>query len=181
MRAAGWVAVAVLSGAAAYALSRSDVQQTIGGAVGEAVDKIKELIAGAEGVRLVAYQDVAGKWTIGYGHLITPADGLFPYGDRREITEAEALELFDADTATARACVDRLVGVPLTENQYAALVSFVFNVGCGAFQGSTLLRVLNDGDYVAAADQLDRWVNAGGVKVAGLVNRRQLEKEVFLA
>ena len=181
MRAAGWIAVAVLSGAVAWALSRADVQTSIGGAVGAAVDKIKELIGGAEGERLTVYQDGGGVWTVGIGHLIGPADGLFPYTDRREITEAEMQALFEADTAEARACVDSSVIVPLTENQYAALVSFVFNVGCIAFRSSTLLRLLNGGDYYAAADQLDRWVNDNGVRVGGLVARRQLEKETFLA
>lgn len=181
MRPAAWLAIGALTVAVGYALSREDVRTGIGEAVDTLTDKIKTLIAGEEGLRLEAYQDVAGKWTIGYGHLIQPGEQYHPYGPVREISQEEADALFAADTATARACVESAVQVPLTDNQVAALTSFVFNVGCGAFRSSTLLRRLNEHDYTAAAEQLDRWVNAGGVRVAGLVNRRQLEKEIFLA
>lgn len=181
MRPAARLALGLLTAAVGYALSRQDVRSGIGEAVSSLTDKIKDLIAGEEGLRLEAYQDVAGKWTIGYGHLVQPGEQYHPYGPVREISQEEADSLFEVDTAQARACVEREVRVPLTDNQLAALTSFVFNVGCGAFRESTLLRLLNEHDYEGAAAQLDRWVNAGGVRVAGLVNRRNLEKEIFLA
>jgi len=181
MRRAAWLAIGALTVAVGYALSREDVRSGIGEAVDTLTDKIKNLIAGEEGLRLEAYQDIAGNWTIGYGHLIQPGEQYHPYGPVRAISKAEADALFEADTAHARACVEDAVQVPLTDNQLAALTSFVFNVGCAAFRSSTLLRLLNEHDYAGAAAQLDRWVNAGGVRVAGLVNRRALEKEVFLA
>lgn len=175
MRAWHWIVGGVVLGGA-LALTRPEVRE----AVSAAADKIKELIAGAEGYSATAYQDVAGKWTIGYGHLVQPGEPYHPYGPVTEISQAEADALFQGDTAKATACVDQHVGVSLSDNQRAALVSFAFNVGCGAFANSTLLRKLNAGDHEGTADEFGRWVNAGGVRVAGLVNRRNLEREVFL-
>lgn len=176
MRAWLWIVGGIVLGSAA-ALSQPKVRE----AVSNFADTLRNLIAGSEGLRLEAYQDVAGKWTIGYGHLIQPGEQYHPYGPVREITQSEADTLLARDTGIAQACVNESVTVPLTDNQAAALVSFVFNVGCSAFRSSTLLRKLNAGDYEGAADELTRWVNAGGMRVAGLVNRRNLEREVFLA
>lgn len=134
-----------------------------------------DLVKQWEGLRLQPYQDSAGLWTVGYGHLLPQ------YNPGGPITEEQATALLDADLATARAAVTRLVEVPLTDAQRAALVSFVFNVGEGAFSRSTLLRKLNTGDYAGAADEFTRWVHAGGEVVAGLVNRRNHEREVFLS
>lgn len=148
-------------------------------------EKIKSLIAGEEGLRLSVYQDAAGKWTIGYGHLIKPGEPYYPYGPIKEITQQEAESLFLKDIAQAEQCVKTYVTVPLTENQYAALVSFVFNVGCSAFRNSLLLKYLNAGDYSRAAEELNKWVYAtkDGVKIklAGLVSRRLRERQLFLA
>lgn len=121
-----------------------------------------------EGLRLDAYRDVGGVWTIGYGHT----GGVMP-GER--ITEAEAEHLLRDDLGWAEGAVHRLVNVKLTDNQHAALVSFVFNVGEGAFAKSTLLRKLNAGDYAAVPAELARWNKAGGQVVQGLVNRRAAE------
>lgn len=126
------------------------------------------LIQRWEGLRLTAYQDVAGVWTIGYGHTRDVRPG-------QTITEAEATALLRADLAEAEAAVTRLVKVPLTDGQFAALVSFVFNVGQGAFGSSTLLRRLNSGDYDAVPGELARWSRAGGRVVQGLANRRAAE------
>ena len=139
------------------------------------------LVMQFEGLSLTAYQDVAGNWTIGYGHLIVPGDPYYPYGSIKTITQAQAQALLAQDMATADNCVSQSVTVPLTANQRAALQSFVFNVGCGAFQGSTLLRLLNQGDYSAVPGQLTEWVYAGGQVVQGLVNRRAKEAQVFAA
>ncbi len=122
-----------------------------------------------EGLRLNAYQDSAGVWTVGYGH--TGPDvrrGL-------TITTARAEALLLADLARFEAAVDGAVTVPLTDNQFGALVSFAFNVGEAAFRKSTLLKRLNAGRHDDVPAQLARWVHAGGKRVQGLVNRRAAE------
>lgn len=134
-----------------------------------------------EGLRLEAYPDPGSAnglpITIGYGSTRTMGGAAWMLGDR--ITEAEAAQLLRRDAAVAEAAVNRLVTVPLTQAQFDALVSFAFNVGAGAFESSTLLRLLNAGDYAGAATQFDRWVNNDGKKLAGLVRRRAAEREMF--
>lgn len=131
-------------------------------------------IAAWEGLVLNVYDDVAGVKTIGYGHALKKGES-FPNG----ITEAQALEILQADLRIAEDSVSRLVKVDLTQEQFDALVSFTFNVGTGAFAKSTLLRVLNSGDKLGAADQMLRWTKAGGKQNAGLLNRRKAERERF--
>lgn len=137
-----------------------------------------ELIKSFESLRLVAYLDSAGIPTIGWG-----ATKGVRLGD--VITEAEAIAELEADLAEASAGVERLVKVDLTDNQFAALVSFVFNLGAGALDGSSLLRKLNAVDFAGAADEFLRWDKAhvkGVLKVLpGLTRRRQAERELFLA
>lgn len=130
-------------------------------------------IAGYEGLRLNVYNDVAGNPTIGYGHLIRPRENL------RTVTQEQALELLRNDVASAEEAVNSNVNVDLTPNQYDALVSLVYNIGNGAFAGSTLLRELNSGDYEGAAQQFERWNRAGGRVVQGLANRRADERRRF--
>jgi len=124
-----------------------------------------------EGKRLTAYQDVAGIWTIGYGH--TSAAGAPKVVAGMKISEQEAVRILRADLAKFEKRVSDLVKVPLSDNQYAALVSFDFNTG--ALHKSTLLKKLNAGDYSAVPAELMKWVNAGGKRVQGLVNRRAAE------
>lgn len=131
-----------------------------------------DLIKNAEGLRLEAYQDDAGVWTIGYGHTA----GVHP---GTTITAAEADRYLLEDLAEAEATVAALVTVPLTDNQFSALVSFVFNVGAEQFRQSTLLKLLNEGKTVDAAEQLSRWVHAGSAVLPGLVARRQAELALF--
>ncbi|ALA19359.1 MULTISPECIES: lysozyme [Chelatococcus] len=130
------------------------------------------LIKQWEGLRLRAYRDSGGIWTIGYGHTsdekLTVREGL-------TITEAMAEEMLVHDLREAEAAVERLVKVPLTDNQFAVLVSFVFNIGVGAFEKSTLLRKLNAGQHDAVPGELARWVHVKGQRVQGLVNRRAAE------
>lgn len=167
---------------ALWALSRTRAGQDIAASlVGRVVDGARELVAELEGLRLDVYQDTGGAWTVGYGHLVQPGERFFPYGDVRAITLSEAEQLLEADMATARNAVAKYVTVPLTDGQRAALESFVFNVGVGAFAGSTLLRKLNQGDYVGAAGEFDRWVFDNGRRITGLERRRAREKEVFTA
>ena len=139
------------------------------------------IIKEAEGLRLKPYQDVAGFWTIGYGHKIIEGDPFYPEGDIKQITNAQAFGLLASDVGKAERAVNNLVKVPLTQNQFDALVSFVFNLGTGNFKKSTLLKKLNESDYEGAAEQLPRWRFAGGREWEGLINRRNKEKALFLA
>lgn len=132
-----------------------------------------DMIKGFEGLRLTAYQDSAGVWTIGYGHTgpdVRPG---------MTITQARAEQLLRQDVARFEQAVRDAVRVPLTQNQFDALVSFSFNVGAGAFRGSTLLSKLNAGDYAGAQAEFGRWVHAGGQRLEGLVRRRTAEAELF--
>lgn len=129
------------------------------------------LIQQWEGLKLTAYKDVAGIWTIGYGH--TSATGSPTVTPGMTITKAEASRILLKDLAKFEARVEELVKVPLTDNQFAVLTSFDFNAG--ALHKSTLLKKLNKGDYNAVPGELAKWVNAGGKKVQGLVNRRAAE------
>jgi len=130
------------------------------------------LIKQWEGCRLTSYKDVAGIWTIGYGHTRTAKQN-------QTISQVDADNLLMLDLEEFQDAVSRLVKVGLTDNQYGALVSFAFNVGAGAFERSTLLRKLNAGDYDSVPGQLMRWNKArvGGkmVPVQGLTNRRAAE------
>ena len=127
-----------------------------------------------EGLRLTAYQDVAGIWTIGYGH-VGPA-----ILANMTISEADAEALLRADLADAVACVNRAVRVEITQSQFDAMVDFCFNAGRGNFLQSTLLRKVNLEDFAGAAVQFGLWVHAGGEIVAGLVRRRKAEAVLFM-
>lgn len=135
-------------------------------------------IASHEAWRSKAYKDTAGKWTIGYGHLIIPGDG---FSSASVITHEVGMSLLRADARIAERCVQQRVTRPLNQNQFDALVSFVFNVGCGAFGGSTLLRLVNAGQFPTAANEFAKWVNSGGRYTQGLANRRVAERALFLA
>ncbi len=124
-----------------------------------------------EGLRTTAYRDVAGILTIGYGH--TSTSGAPKVTPGMTISDKEAERILKADLAKFEARVERLVKVSLTDNQFSALVSFDFNTG--ALHKSTLLKKLNKGDYAAVPIEFMKWVNAGGKKVKGLVNRRAAE------
>jgi lysozyme len=131
------------------------------------------LTEGFESCRLAAYQDLKGVWTIGYGH--TGPD----VNDGLTITQDQADALLLADVKNAEDHVNNLVTVALTQAQFDALVDFAFNCGCAAFAGSTMLKLLNQGDYSSAAAQLDLWDHASGKVVAGLLRRRQAETDEF--
>lgn len=133
------------------------------------------LIQAHEGLRLEAYPDPGSggePWTIGFGHT----KGVKP-GD--VITEEEATTFLQQDIAWVEDCINQTVDVELTQNQFDALASFVFNLGCGAFKGSTLCRLLNAGNYAGAAEQFHRWTKAAGKDLPGLVKRRAHEAELF--
>ena len=130
------------------------------------------LIKRFEGLRTAAYKCPAGVWTIGYGHTQTAKPGMV-------ITPLEAEELLKKDLFVYEQAVRQYVKVPLSQNQFDALVSFTFNVGMGAFKSSTLLRLLNQGDSYQAGFQFMRWTMANGKRLPGLVRRREAEQVLF--
>lgn len=131
------------------------------------------LIKEFEGLRLTSYRCPAGVWTVGWGSTgphVVPG---------MTITEEEAETLLRDDLRRFEEGVEQLVEVPLNDNQFAALVSFAFNLGLGALSGSTLLRLLNEGDYASVPAQLARWNKAGGKVLAGLSRRREAEGKLW--
>ena len=130
------------------------------------------LIKASEGLRLDSYQDSVGVWTIGFGSTRGVKAGM-------RITTEQADDRLREDLAVAEQCVERCAVVTLTDNEFAALVSFSFNLGCGALRGSTLLRKLNAGEFDEAADEFKRWNHAGGHILAGLTDRRAAESALF--
>jgi lysozyme len=129
-----------------------------------------DLIKQSEGFRSRVYLDVAGIPTIGYGHRLLHPES-FPNG----ISESAAQHILECDIRDAEAAVMRLVTVLLTQGQFDALVDFTFNLGGGRLASSTLLKVLNAGDYEGAAAQLLRWDMAAGHENSGLKARRTAE------
>jgi len=139
------------------------------------------LIKRFEGLELDAYRDIAGVWTIGYGHT---GDAAF---DGNVINEDMAEALLREDLETRERLLAnwaRDKGVTLNANEFDALISFIYNVGYRGFQGSTAARRLVSGDRLGAAEALQWWNKArvGGVlqPVAGLTRRRSAESELFL-
>ena len=125
-----------------------------------------------EGCKTVAYQDSVGVWTIGYGHTKGVTTGM-------TITQEEAEQMLESELAEYEGYVEKYVTVPLTQNQFDALVVWVYNLGPTNFRNSTLLKELNSGDYTAASKEIKRWNKAGGKVLAGLVKRREAEAELF--
>lgn len=138
-----------------------------------------DLICGFEGKRLVAYDDGVGVWTIGFGTTVYPNGIKVKKGDT--CTEAQAKAYMAHDLKKFESAVNNAVKVSLNQNQFDALVSLAYNIGTGAFSKSTLVKKLNANDIRGAADQFDVWVNAGGKRMQGLVNRRAKEKALFLS
>jgi lysozyme len=125
-----------------------------------------------EGCKLVAYRDSKGVLTIGYGHTYHVYVG-------QTCTQEQADLWLVQDIVIAETAVNRLVGVKLTQGEFDALVDFTFNVGVGNFSNSTLIHLLNHGDYNGAANEFEKWDYCGGVVLAGLLRRRLAEKAVF--
>lgn len=138
-----------------------------------------DLICNFEGKRLAAYDDGVGVWTIGFGTTVYPNGIKVMKGDT--CTEAQAKTYMAHDLKKFEATVNKVVTVQLNQNQFDALVSLAYNIGTNAFSKSTLVKKLNANDIRGAADQFDVWVNAGGKRMQGLVNRRAKEKALFLS
>jgi lysozyme len=144
-------------------------------------DQGARFIGRFEGFRAHLYDDAAGNCTIGYGHLVHMGrcNGSEPAAFKHGISEPAAEELLRKDAQTAADAVRRSVHVPLNQAQFDALVSFVYNLGAGAFESSTLLRDINAHNFAAVPGQLEQWVHAGGQVLPGLVARRKAEAELF--
>lgn len=131
-----------------------------------------DLITRFEGLRLQAYQDVRGVWTIGYGHTKGVQPG-------QVITKEQAEQFLHEDLSEAESLVDNEVRVRLNDDQFSALVSLVFNIGAEHFLDSTLLHKLNAGDYAGAAAEFPRWCHVGAETSRALLGRREAERAVF--
>ena len=133
-----------------------------------------------EGFRHDAYPDPGtggDPWTIGYGNTRYEDGSRVRPGDR--VSRARGAELFRNILLGFERAVLDAVKVPLTQGQFDALVSLAYNIGSGALRSSTLLRVLNAGDYEGAADQFLRWNRGGGRVLPGLTRRREAERKLF--
>ena len=133
-----------------------------------------ELIKHFEGCELEAYKCPAGVWTIGYGHIKGVQEGM-------KITEMQAEEMLQSELIEYEGYINDLVEVELNQNQFDAMVSWVYNLGGGNLRASTLLKVLNAGNYAGVPEQMLRWNKAGGKVLEGLTRRRQAEADLFVA
>ncbi|WP_019221825.1 lysozyme [Bartonella senegalensis] len=131
------------------------------------------LIKQWEGLRLEAYRDIGGIWTIGYGHTSEAGPPIVKKG--MYVTKEQAEAILCEDLKQYEKAVEQSVKVCLTDAQFAALVSFCYNVGTKAFCKSTLLKKLNQGDYESVPVELQKWNKVGGKALKGLVNRRAAE------
>ncbi len=142
------------------------------------IKKAIELIKKWEGFRTKAYKDPVGIWTIGYGTIRYPSGKTVQSGD--------VISEHNAENYLLEHIEDHILGqmhgllrAKVNENQYSALVSFTYNLGIGNLKRSTLLKKINNQDFFGAAREFDKWVNAGGKKLKGLVRRRADERKLF--
>jgi lysozyme len=135
----------------------------------------RELIRQFEGERLESYRCPANKWTISVGvcgpHV---TEGM-------KITQAESDELFAATLRTFELAINKLITAPVSQNQFDAIISLVYNIGLGNFQRSTLLRLLNQGRHRDAVLEFTRWSFANGQQMPGLLRRRRAEMAMFVS
>ena len=131
-----------------------------------------ELIKHFEGCELEAYKCAAGVWTIGYGHIKgVTSDSV--------ITQEQAEQMLVEELNEYEGYINNMVTVPLSQNQFDALVSWVYNLGGGNLKASTLLKVVNSGEFNGVPEQIMRWNKAGGKVLEGLTRRRQAEADLF--
>ena len=135
-----------------------------------------EIIKEFEGLFLTAYKDPIGIPTVGWGHTATV---LKEDVGKKIITEHDAEDLLKLDLLEAEKAVTRLCKVPITDNQYSALVSWTFNLGQGNLASSTMLKRINQNMLETVPFEMQRWNRAGGQKLPGLVRRRKAEADLF--
>ncbi len=135
------------------------------------------LIKAFESCRLQAYPDpgTGGEpWTIGWG---TTGQNVYP---GLQISQEQADLWLAEDVSKFEICVSKALTVPVTDNQFSAMCSLAYHIGCGAFQRSTMVRLINNGKDVKAADEFLRWNRSCGREMAGLTRRREAERALFL-
>ena len=125
-----------------------------------------------KGCELTAYQCSAGVWTIGYGHTKGIEEGM-------EISQEEAEQMLVDELHEYENYINKYVTAPLSQNQFDAMVSWVYNLGPANLKASTLLKVLNAEDYEGVPAQIKRWNKAGGEILDGLIRRREAEARLF--
>ena len=130
------------------------------------------LIQKFEGCELEAYQCSAGVWTIGYGHTKDVVEGM-------TITKEQAEQMLVDELHEYENYINEYVTVALSQNQFDALVSWVYNLGPANLKASTMLKVLNSGKYEDVPAQMKRWNKAGGKVLEGLIRRREAEACLF--
>lgn len=145
-------------------------------------ERAAAFLAELEGVKYKAYKDAGGKWTIGVGHLIKKGE---EHLLRATLTKPETISLLMSDVKESETVVNQSVKMPLTQQQFDALVILVFNIGTGNFLKSSVLRELNSKDYMDAYRHFDDWNKIRNYKgvlqfCQGLQNRRDEEQELFL-
>jgi lysozyme len=139
-------------------------------------EKGLQIIKDSESFMPNVYTCAGGKRTIGWGHVL-PDDTPDSFSASRSICE----QWLEKDVEIAEQGVEEACeGIPLTDNQFSALVSLVFNIGIGNFSGSTLFKKLKEGDYQGAADEFPKWRKAKGKVLTGLIRRRAAERSLFL-
>ena len=131
------------------------------------------LIKKFEGLELKAYKCAAGVWTIGYGHTKDVQEG-------DEWSESHADHMLEVELEEFEEYINDSVTVTLSQNQFDALVSWVYNLGPANLKASTMLKVLNSGDYEGVPAQIQRWNKAGGKVLEGLIRRRKAEALLFV-
>ena len=131
------------------------------------------LIKKFEGCELEAYLCPAGVWTIGYGHTKDVKEG-------DKINKEEADYLLQEEMIEYESYINDFVEVPLNQNQFDALCSWVYNLGPTNLKNSTMLRVLNEEKYADVPQEIKRWNKAGGEVLDGLIKRREAESKIFL-
>jgi lysozyme len=141
-------------------------------------DEGLKLIKVSEGLRLGAYKDAVGVWTIGYGHTSAAGDPRVMPGQK--ITKDQADQILKRDVYEFARGVANTVKVPLSDNQFSALVSFAYNVGLGALKKSSVLKAVNAGQFNKVPGALSLWVKADGQTLPGLVKRRAAEAALFM-
>lgn len=132
-----------------------------------------DLIKRYEGCYLKAYKCPGGVWTIGYGCTKNVKQGM-------TITKKQAIDYLMRDLVQIEKGIVHLVKVSINQNQFDALVSFVFNCGLGNFKRSTLLKKINNNDFIAASEEFIRWNKSNGKVLKGLTRRRLEERDLFL-
>ena len=133
-----------------------------------------KLIQNFESCVLHVYKDAVGLPTIGWGHLIKAGENF------TTLTQEQADDLFRNDLSIYEQGVESAIKTPLTDNQFAACVSLAFNIGIGAFKGSSVCRLINEQRYKEAAGRFMAWNKANGRVLGGLTRRRKAEMTLFL-